>query len=477
MILTLEITGPQAEALGEARHKVFNAVGGSIGRKPDNYWALPDPYISGHHALIHYENGVFSIEDTSTNGIYVNSQDNRLVRGQPYALKSGDWIFIEPFEIRASITIEANEAALPPTDDVFAPVPGSARGPSNFIPDDPFDFSTPHQSAQPLVPQPDAQSEIVDPLDLLGLDARKTPPNVRSASDLARSSVMSEHYQPPRPIAAGPGASGQGGGIIPSDYDPLASDDRPVAPPVRQPDVRVARPQPDAPRPRPQREAVQPPPPPVDRPAARAKSEPVGGAGGSIDLKAMLEGAGLSDVEVTPELARNFGQILRVVVGGVMDVLQARQKIKSEFRMGQTTFRAADNNPLKFSANVDDALHNLLVKRNAAYLGPVEAFEDAFGDMRNHQMAMLAGLRVAFGAMLKEFDPERLQAEFDRELKKGALVSVPAKFRYWELYRAKIHDMVSDTETCFRDLFGDEFARAYEEQLRRLKAQNRGPKR
>ena len=65
----------------------------------------------------------------------------------------------------------------------------------------------------------------------------------------------------------------------------------------------------------------------------------------------------------------------------------------------------------------------------------------------------------------------------DRELKKGALVSVPAKFRYWELYRAKIHDMVRDTETCFRELFGDDFARAYEEQLKRLKAQRRGPKR
>ena len=142
-------------------------------------------------------------------------------------------------------------------------------------------------------------------------------------------------------------------------------------------------------------------------------------ARGEGDLAAVLAGAGLENVAVTPELARSFGQILRVVVGGVMDILQARQRIKSEFRMGMTTFKPADNNPLKFSANVDDALHNLLVKRNAAYLGPVEAFEDAFDDVRNHQMAMLAGVRVAFEAMLAEFDPERLQEEFDRQLKKG----------------------------------------------------------
>jgi type VI secretion system FHA domain protein len=119
----------------------------------------------------------------------------------------------------------------------------------------------------------------------------------------------------------------------------------------------------------------------------------------------------------------------------------------------------------------------LLVKRHAAYLGPVEAFEDAFDDVKNHQVAMLAGVRGAFEAMLAEFDPDRLQAEFDRQLKKGALVSIPAKLRYWELYRAKIHDMVSDAEACYRELFGDEFARAYEEQLKRLKAQGRPPKR
>jgi type VI secretion system FHA domain protein len=191
------------------------------------------------------------------------------------------------------------------------------------------------------------------------------------------------------------------------------------------------------------------------------------------DLAAVLTGAGLTNVPVTPELAQSFGQILRVVVAGVMDILQARQKIKSEFRLGMTTFKPADNNPLKFSANVDDALHNLLVKRNAAYLGPVDAFEDAFDDVRNHQMAMLAGVRVAFEAMLAEFDPDRLQEEFDHQLKKGALLSVPAKLRYWDLYRDKIHDMVRDPETSFRELFGEEFAKAYEEQLRRLKAQGR----
>jgi type VI secretion system FHA domain protein len=193
-----------------------------------------------------------------------------------------------------------------------------------------------------------------------------------------------------------------------------------------------------------------------------------------VVLRAVLDGAGLKGVEVTPELARNFGQILRVVVEGVMAVLQARQRIKEEFRMRATTFKPKENNPLKFSANVDDALHNLLVKRNDAYFEPVRAFEDAFDDVRHHQMAMLAGVRAAFETMLAEFDPDRLQEEFDRQPRKGALISMPAKLRYWEMYRERVHEIVKDADSSFRELFGDEFARAYEAQLERLKARDRG---
>ena len=142
-----------------------------------------------------------------------------------------------------------------------------------------------------------------------------------------------------------------------------------------------------------------------------------------------------------------------------------------------TTFKTADNNPLKFSANVEDALYNLLVKRNAAYLGPVAAFEDGFQDIRNHQMAMLSGMRVAYNTLLENFDPERLQEQFDKQGKRGGLLAMSAKGRYWELYQERFRDMVKDPESSFSDLFGSEFARAYEEQLESLRVVSRNRKR
>jgi type VI secretion system FHA domain protein len=196
-------------------------------------------------------------------------------------------------------------------------------------------------------------------------------------------------------------------------------------------------------------------------------------AGQTVDLAEFMSGAGVPDAAITPELSRNLGQIIRIVVAGLMDILQSRQRIKEEFGIQHTLFRPADNNPLKFSANVEDALHNLLVKRNAAYLGPVDAFADAFDDLRDHQLAMLAGLRVAFDAMLTELDSDRLQEEFDAQMGKHALPLIPAKMRYWELYREKCQELIKDPDATFDRLFGEEFRRAYEEQFRKLKAARR----
>ena len=68
MILTLEVMGEQAAQLGAGRRKVFNAIGGTIGRLPDNDWVLPDPYVSGRHALIRYLNGDISLDEASEGG-------------------------------------------------------------------------------------------------------------------------------------------------------------------------------------------------------------------------------------------------------------------------------------------------------------------------------------------------------------------------------------------------------------------------
>jgi type VI secretion system FHA domain protein len=190
------------------------------------------------------------------------------------------------------------------------------------------------------------------------------------------------------------------------------------------------------------------------------------------DLGALLGAAGIDPASVSAETLASLGGILRVVVEGLMDVLRARAEIKNQFRVAMTTLKPVENNPLKFSANAEDALFNLFARRGQSFKAPVEAFSEAFDDLRAHQVATMAGMRAAFTALMARFDPSRLQEGFDRGLKRGALLDVMNKTKYWDLYR-EMFEGLGDDDATFRRLFGDEFAQAYEEQMQRLTALQR----
>ena len=433
MNLTLEVTGPQASSL-PARRKVFGPEGGSIGRLPDNDWVLADPYVSGRHAIIRFMDGGFYIEDTSRNGVFVNSTEERIVRGRPHLLKSGDRILIDPYEIEARISQDSSVAG-------GGPLPSAG----SF---EPIDSIFENAAISPVSP---------DPIKGLGLSNDKPPtPRGPSGAELAGGSPLWSHYAPPEPKRD----AGAPPELIPDNWDLSSSVN--IAP--------ALNPARSSPPPAP-RQPVGPPPP-----APPPQQRDLAGRQDNDGLAVLMREMGV-DGPMSPELALELAEVFRVVVSGVMDVLKARQETKDQFGLGMTTFKRADNNPLKFSASVEDAMQNLFARRgNTPFLNPIDAFADAFDDMRNHQIAMLVGVRMAFEAMLSEFHPDHLQEQFDRQVKKAALVAMPARLRYWELYREWIHDMVRDADTSFRELFGDEFARAYEDQLKRLKAQGRSGK-
>ena len=201
-------------------------------------------------------------------------------------------------------------------------------------------------------------------------------------------------------------------------------------------------------------------------------------AKGAIDLDQLLRAAGVSSASLSPETSRELGEVLHIVIAGVMEVLRARAEIKSQFRMPVTRVQASENNPLKFSPNVEAALHMLLAERNRGYMPAPRAFEDAFEDIRSHQLAVLEGIRSAFNSMLASFEPERLQADFERHAGgRAGLLNLGAKSRLWDQYTGYFRSLAEAPDDSFRRLFGDEFAEAYERQLERLKTARRNARR
>jgi type VI secretion system FHA domain protein len=224
-----------------------------------------------------------------------------------------------------------------------------------------------------------------------------------------------------------------------------------------------------APTPRPVTHGAAPPrPAEASKAPAAAPAADVGGA-----LAAFFKGAELSGTTPADPIAMmtGLGEAFRALVSGLRAVLIARATIKGEFRIEQTMIRARGNNPLKFSANDDDALTALLGVGRHTDMAPAAAIEDSLRDLRLHELATMAAMQVAVRALLDELSPDKIRAAADH----GGMAVLPAqrKARAWDAYEARHAAVVQALVDDFDSIFGKSFARAYERALDEISMKER----
>ncbi len=450
----------------------------TIGRGLENDWVLPDPerVISKQHCVIREEGGRYLLTDTSSNGVYLNAADEPVGRGNSITLEDGDRLRISYLEVDVTVSPAAETAAGIIGRSETDPLAGLTGAPAGAGTD--FD-------------------------EIIGLaEEAETPPSRRGYEDIGFAS---------EPAAAAERAAEEipaddfGGGVehTPTDQDflqvpetipeetPAIPDDWdsdwPERPATEKPDAGAPRPEVEAPfgQPAPPPSGYEPPParpaaPPPPQPAAPPSAQPAPPAPQPSQpppteaqrklLEAFFRGADLEGVDVPDARAEKklemLGQLFREVIQGLMEVLAARSSIKSEFRLSQTTIQPVENNPLKFSLGVDDAMTALLTKSGKGYLPPVRAVQEAIDDIKAHQVAVLAGMQVALTGLLARFDPEALEARIGEEKGIGALL-MGKKSRYWDEFTRLYQSIASEAEDDFQQVFGREFGRAYEEQVRK----------
>ena len=202
-------------------------------------------------------------------------------------------------------------------------------------------------------------------------------------------------------------------------------------------------------------------------PAALPKGEPVAvGPADAALLDEFLAGVGLPDARPMdpPSTFRRLGEAFRAVVVGLRAVLIARASVKGAFRIEQTMIRSKGNNPLKFSANDDDAIASLLGTARRASGDPAAVIAQALRDVRQHELATMTAMQSAALAMLADLHPDRIRHTVERA---GGMTLLPAqkKARAWEIYETLHASMSRATQDDFESTFGKAFARAYEEAL------------
>lgn len=438
MALKLRIISEQYQQLGKHSTREFGSAGGRIGRSADNDWILPDPdrYISSHHAQIKCEGDRWIIEDTSTNGVFVNGKDIPLSEEGPCELHDGDHIRMGDYDILVSLD---EHAAAP----VAAPPTKAARKPATPARDEHEDLNE-EIDINALLSGEIAQFANSDntgsgPFEIgnvYGVHVKDELPRSNNTSAQLPALTVPDVYED-IPLSEGQPRK--------ATLQVVASNGAAVTTGGEDWHLRTRRLQKDDRK--------------KDGRASDAHSELNAG------IEAFCRGLGIDPASLPSEMQAATlslaGQMLREAVLGLMEALKNRGEFKGKFDPTQTTVQPTENNPLKISVGVDDAVRKLMDAHNSRYMGPVEALREAFGDLRTHQLALNSAMHAGLNGLMQRLQPNELQDRFDRGLKRGGLLGASNKAKYWEMYAEFFPALNQRNSDGMPVSFGEDFVQAY----------------
>ena len=439
----------------------FNREGGTIGRlpEPENKFHLPDPdrYISRKHAVIRYENGCYYLTDTSAAGTFFTNK-NITVHQDSTQLTDGDRLRIGDYELLVSITdsgvfdTPSFEDSSREDDSLFFNF-DQERGANDDPGLKPIQTKALNEGSPlgesfvpPEILPPKPRREIPDDFDFRGLIGdtdliRETfgngnilPDSNANATDEDVPKGQDEQWFPNREF----NGHHLSGAVDPSHGQGVGKFERKV--PAEQTAQRSIPDESNASRPRP-----------------RDSTDDL--------LSAFFKAAGVEDisslpVEKYPELMRTVGTLFRELIAGLMTILKGRSELKAQIRVPVTILRPTENNPLKFSPGIDEALKLLLTENPSGFVDAVEAVREGYQDVMHHQLAITAGVQASLMNVLKRFDPR----QFEKNFQEGIVIQKRAKC--WDSYSQAYREIVKE---ALENFFGEAFAQAYEDQLLKLR--------
>lgn len=492
MTLTLTITNVDRLENGASTRLVLDRHGAAIGRSPHVDWSLPDPrnHISSTHCEIQFRDGQYVLIDKSTNGSFVNGDSSRVLG--PHPIADGDEIMIGHYRIEASLSgakartpakpaggegwggwgpansgVQASPAAPASSPGWDQPRPGEA-GSNRW-----GDGASQQQAFSPMPPSPSrpaapdawgdspaaAQSGWGAESAGIGGSAHEAAGRwTEPGAEITGRGAMSDAWAPPAiSQPASEARSGWGSTTpTPAALPSTAADDvwsrlsnshqvdwgrsDLTGSPQAQPPVQPASP----PRSVPQVQA----PAPTD--AAWA---------------ALVVAAGLapSDIQrAPPEAAAAAGALLRRLIAGMVDMLEARARAKAQLGAQATALEFDGNNPLKFARSPERALAQLLNDQERGFMSADRAVEDAFHDLQAHQMATLAAMQSALRSTLERFSPAAIRGRAETRGLLAKIIPGARDAELWRIYEREFEGVARGSDEAFMDVFARAFREAYE---------------
>lgn len=432
IVLSLKIDNFDKLPNGSPLEYSVDRRGFDFGRDQHLDWTLPDKnrVVSGKHCEVRYYEDAYWLIDTSTNGTFLNDSAKRVQ--SPYRLKDGDKLAIGDYVVLVSINLKEEKSYAEHAAFASEPI-------SDFYP-------------TPFEPAPKAPDNIWETSGVVPppIDARHLmPPQLkheRVPDFLSQAAVMPSIFAPepirkPSPYAVGNRVEVENRSAVDEQFSP--TEPAPETRPAEPGDFAIKDPHPS----------------PIISSGSGSESELI---------KRFAQGAGIPiealGQKTAGDLAEQAGQLLNIISGQLMGMLHARAEAKALSRSGnRTLIQSADNNPLKFMPSPEDALKTMLSPPSRGYLDAKAAFEGAFSDLKQHQIASLAAMQSAAATLFEDLSPEQIEKSLGT--KKSILGG--GKSKQWDEYANRWTSKVGKREHGMLGAFLDLFAEHYDKLSKR----------
>ena len=400
--------------MGDKNTFVFGVSGGSIGRSAENDWVLPDDmrYVSGRHARIVFHKGRYLLQDTSSNGTFVNDIERPLGNQNPHELKSGDVIRIGEYHVQVQID-SATDFSL---DDSALYKTGSTSTRSRRM-SPPKDLGASLRLENLLEASNDISSDALKPVNAFGQAVSSRTRALHQTQELHKEASTAPEL----------------------DVDSAA-----VA-------RRIARLAKAAAK---QQAALQQSSPPT-APAAPAHSpQPVDNTPG---LQAFCRGAGIGaeslPVDAHSRMLHLAGQLLRESLLGLKESNRTQLDQRNSLRVTYHK-EPGDLLPSLERHSVEELIQELLKAHDSRRFDAVHWLRESFAGGRRHDEAMIAAMRAAFVDFVGRLDPRDLATRFERSARRKTMGN-------WELYGDFYRSLCEMQPEALPHIFVETFAQAY----------------
>jgi type VI secretion system FHA domain protein len=419
MALRLRVISDHRHRLGDKSTFVFGVSGGSIGRSAENDWVLPDDmrYVSGRHARIVYHRGRYMLQDTSSNGTFVNDNDRPLGNQNPHELKSGDVVRIGEYHVQVQID-SATDFSL---DDSALYKTGSTSTRSRRVAP-PKDLGASLRLENLLEASNDISSDELKPVNAFGQAVSARTRALHQTQDLQKEA---------------------------STAPELDVDSEAVARRIARL-AKAAAKQQEA-----RQQTTAPAPPPV---AAHTPTAPDNTPG----LQAFCRGAGIGaetlPVDAHSRMLHLAGQLLRESLLGLKESNRIQQEQRNKLRVTYQR-EPGDLLPSLDRHSVEELIQELLKAHDSRRFDAVQWLRESFAGARRHDNATIEAMRAAFIDFVGRLDPRDLATRFERSARRKTMGN-------WELYGEFYRSLCEMQPDSLPHIFVETFAQNYEQSAR-----------